>query len=84
MAAFLKENLLVVKYMINKIEPKILVDVLKEVLSSEAVDEQYVREFIRCQSITREHLSMDKIAFMNQYGSKKAKTITVDEKLKML
>ena len=84
MLAFLKVNILVVKYIINQITKEELEGVLKEVLSNEEVEEKYVRDFLNCSTIdkycSRQH--MDKMLLIYQYGSKTAKKIAVDEKLK--
>ena len=60
--------------------------VLKEVLSKEDVEEQYVRDYLNYSGIDKDSdlLSMDRILFIYQYGSKKAKKIAVDEKLKII
>jgi hypothetical protein len=84
--SFLKINILAIKY----IPPSITVskeeldDVLRHVLSQDDVDEQYIRDFITCTDIERNYheMAIDKLMFVYQYGSKKAKKITVDEKLK--
>ena len=57
-----------------------------QVLSKEDVDEKYVRDFLNCSMIDRNssNIQMDKILFIYKYGSKKAKKIAVDEKLKMI
>ncbi|MFR1076491.1 MAG: hypothetical protein ACLSEL_08195, partial [Romboutsia timonensis] len=63
-----------------------LEEVLKEVLSDENVNEKYVRDFLSCSMIDRKDkkFEIDKILFTYKYGSKKAKKIAVDEKLKMI
>ena len=63
-----------------------LEELLKEVLSSEDVDEKYVRDFLSCSMIDRnsKNFEIDKILFTYKYGSNKAKKIAVDEKLKMI
>ena len=68
---------------INNIDIK---EVLKEVLSKEDVDEKYVRDFLHCSIIDRNSdiVQMDKIMFIHKYGSKKAKKVAVDERLKMI
>ena len=87
---FLKANILVSKYITNKIPKEeleeVLTQALKETLSSEDVEEKYVRDFLNCSIIDRNSstISMDKILFIHKYGSKKAKKIAVDEKLKMM
>lgn len=83
---FLKVNILVIKYVVNKISKDELEEVLKQVLSSEDVEEKYVRDFLNCSTIDKANdtITMDKIMFIYKYGSKKAKRIAVDEKLKMI
>ena len=83
---FLKENILVVKYVYKEIEIEEIEKVLKEVISKEDVEEKYIRDFLSCSIIDRnsEAIPIDKIMFIYKYGSKKAKKIAVDEKLKMI
>ena len=68
---------------INKVDVK---EILKEVLSNEDVKEKYVRDFLNCSMIDKNSdiVQMDKIMFIYKYGSKKAKKIAVDERLKMI
>jgi hypothetical protein len=59
--------------------------VLKEVLSTEDVDEKYIRDFLNYSTIENSAImQMDKLLLIQNYGSKKAKKIAVDEKLKMI
>ena len=83
---FLKVNILVIKYVTKEIDKEDLEDVLKEVLNRENIEEKYVRDFLNCSIIDRnsEFIQMDKIMFIYKYGSKKAKKIAVDERLKMI
>ena len=87
---FLKVNILVIRYitrsMLNEISHEELEEIFKEVLSKDDVDEKYVRDFLNCSIIDRnsEIIDIDKIMFIYKYGSKKAKGIAVDEKLKMM
>ena len=87
---FLKINILVIKHIPRDIQKEInledLQEIIKEVLSSENVKEKYVRDFLNCTVIDRnsETFPMDKILFIYKYGSKKAKKIAVDEKLKIM
>ena len=61
-----------------------LEEVLKEALSNEDVEEKYVRDFLNTTiDKNSDNMPMDKLMFIYQYGSKKAKKIAVDEKLKM-
>ena len=82
----LKVNILVIKYVSNKISKDELEEVLKEVLQNEDIEEKYVRDFLSCSMIDRNsnNFEIDKILFIYKYGSKKAKKIAVDEKLKMI
>ena len=86
MKAFLKANVLVIKYIVRKIEKDDVIEVLKEVLSKDDVDEKYVRDFLKCSSIDKDSdkIDLDKILFIYKYGSKKAKKIAVDEKLRII
>ena len=61
-------------------------EALKEVLSKDDVDEKYVRDFLKCSCIDRDSdkIDLDKILFIYKYGSKKAKKIAVDEKLRTI
>ena len=58
-------------------------DLLREVISQETVDETYIRNFINCHAFDKngDVCPMNKLQFIYDYGSKKAKQITVDEKL---
>ena len=49
----------------------------------ENVSEKYIRDLLNCSVIEvgSEKIDIDKINFIYKYGSKKAKKITVDEKL---
>ena len=88
--SFLKVNILVIRYitksMLNEISEEELKDMLREVLSKDDVEEKYVRDFLNCSVIDKdsEVIAIDKIMFIYKYGSKKAKRIAVDEKLKMM
>ena len=86
MLAFLKINILVIKYISREISEYELEKILKQVLSNEDVEEKYVRDFLNCNIIDRnsENFKIDKIMFIYKYGSKTAKKIAVDEKLKMI
>ena len=60
-----------------------IICILKEVVSDENVSEKYIRDLLNCSVIEvgSEKIDIDKINFIYKYGSKKAKKITVDEKL---
>ena len=55
-------------------------------MSNEAVEEQYVRDFLNCSTIDKHSdiIPIDKLMFIYKHGSKKAKKIAVDEKLKLI
>ena len=86
---FFKENILVIKYIsksvLKEIPKEEIKEALKEVLSKDDIEEKYVRDFINYNSIDyNEIMPNDKIIFIYKNGSKKAKKIAVDEKLKMI
>lgn len=72
--------------MLNEISQDEIKEILIEVLSKDDVEEKYVRDFLNCGLIGKESdvIAIDKIMFIYKYGSKKAKRIAVDEKLKMM
>ena len=72
--------------MLNEISQDEINGILIEVLSKDDVEEKYVRDFLNCSIIDKESdvIAIDKIMFIYKYGSKKAKKIAVDEKLKMI
>jgi hypothetical protein len=77
-------NFLVIKYIKREITRADFEEVLKEVLSTEDVEEKYVRDFINYNTIDQFDMRpLDKILLIHAYGSRKAKKITVDEKLKI-
>lgn len=86
MLEFLKFNILVIKYISKDISRDELEEILKQVLSKEDVEEKYIRDFLNCSTIDRNSsiMTIDKMMFIYKYGSKKAKKIAVDEKLKMI
>ena len=55
-------------------------------ITKEEVEEKYVRDFLNCSMIDRnsKNFEIDKIMLIYKYGSKKARKIAVDEKLKMI
>ncbi|MDU2197089.1 MAG: hypothetical protein E7E21_01540, partial [Peptostreptococcaceae bacterium] len=87
---FIKVNILVIKYIEREVSNIItkdeLEELLKEIISKEDVSEKYIRDFLNCSTIDRESniFKIDKIMFIYKYGSKKAKRISVDEKLKII
>ena len=84
---FLKINILVIRYLPRNrlVSNDDLKRVLKETLSRDDVPEKYVRDFIDCRRIETDYgwSPVDKLLFVYRYGSRKAKQITVDEKLKI-
>ena len=81
MLSFFALNPMVMKYVpkdciISRDELK---EVLRRVLSQDDVSEPYVRAFINCSALDMS--PVDKVLFVDQWGSAKAKKITVDEKL---
>jgi len=80
----LKGNPLTMKYFNNTLLIDKVEEIFKEVMGIEEVEEQYIRNFINSESIgiKQGNISMDKILFIYKYGSKKAKKIAVDEKLR--
>ena len=72
--------------MLKEISQDELKEILREVLSKDDVEEKYVRDFLNCSVIDKESdvIAIDKIMFIYKYGSKKAKRIAVDEKLKIM
>lgn len=78
---YLSRNVLVSKYMPQGISltPDDWRDTFKAVLAQDDVDETYVRDFITCTAVGLS--PADRVLLVDQYGSKKAKRITVDEKL---
>jgi len=61
-----------------------LINVLKEVLSKEDVDDTYVRNFLSYTTIDHSYIKeIDKLLLIYRFGSRKAKKIAVDEKLSM-
>ena len=51
-----------------------------------ANEEKYIRDFLNCSVIDRnsDAIKLDKVIFIYKYGSKMAKKIAMDEKLKMM
>ena len=54
--------------------------------TKEDVEEKYIRDFLNCSVIDRnsDAIKLDKVIFIYKYGSKMAKKIAMDEKLKMM
>ena len=70
------ENIKVVKYVYDSIDVDFVVNVAIEKVKEEEIDEKYIKDFLEL-----EILEMDKINFIREYGSKKAKMLLVDYKL---
>ncbi|MGL4772691.1 MAG: DUF4116 domain-containing protein [Clostridium sp.] len=73
---FIMGNLKVVKYIYESIDVELVVEVLMEKIAQEDIDGNYIKEFL-----SLEILEMDKINFIKEYGSKKAKRELVKYKL---
>ena len=73
---FISDNIKVVKYVYELIDPELVVEVLMEKLEKDNMTEEYMKDFIEL-----EILEMDKIRFIYEYGSKKTKIMLVDYKL---
>ena len=72
--------------MLKEIPKEEIKEALKEVLSKDDIEEKYIRDFLNCNliSVDSEYIPIDKMMFIYEYGSKKAKKIAVDEKLKII
>ncbi|PHV71024.1 hypothetical protein CS063_06725 [Sporanaerobium hydrogeniformans] len=81
---FLGVNSLVIKYIEKDITQEEVEEVLKEVVAQEDVSDKYIRDFLNCRTMDRVLSHRDKMLFIDRYGSKKAKKIAVDEKLKRI
>lgn len=84
---FLSLNILVIRYLPREklVTDEELKDVLRRTLSRDDVPEQYVRDFITCNRIETDYdwRQVDKLRIIHEYGSRRAKRIAVDEKLKI-
>lgn len=76
--SFIYENINVVKYIYGSIEVDLVVEVLQEKIKDEEIEKKYIVDFLEL-----EILEMDKINFIREYGSKRAKKLLVDYKLSM-
>ncbi|MDC4426973.1 hypothetical protein NQ663_20880, partial [Acinetobacter baumannii] len=72
----ISENINIVKYVYDSIDVENVVDILIDKVKTNKVDEKYINVFLEL-----EILEMDKINFIREYGSKKAKILLVDYKL---
>ena len=76
MKLFIKDNINVVKYIYESIDPELVVEVLIEKLNEGDMTRQYMMDFLDL-----EILEMDKISFIKEYGDKETKKLLVDCKL---
>lgn len=73
---FIGDNINIVKYVYDSIDIDTIVDIIKDKICKDDIDDKYMRDFLEL-----EVLEMDKIGLVKEYGSKKAKMILVDYKL---
>lgn len=73
---FISENINVVKYIYESIDIDIVVEVLINKVKDDNIEKKYMKNFLDL-----EILEMNKINFVREYGSKKAKKLLVDYKL---
>ena len=83
---FLAINFLVIKFVMKEISTDELQQVLQKELAKETVEEKYVRDFLNYSTIDKKSpiMAIDRLRLLDQYGSRTAKRIAVDEKLKLL
>ena len=72
----ISDNIKVVKYVYDSIDADFVVNVAIEKVKEELINEKYIKDFLEL-----EILEMDKVNFIREYGSKKAKVLLVDYKL---
>ena len=79
-------NFLVIKFVMKEISTDELQQVLQKELAKETVEEKYVRDFLNYSTIDKKSpiMAIDRLLLIDQYGSRTAKRIAVDEKLKLL
>lgn len=70
------DNIKIVKYVYDSIDVDFVVNVVIEKVKEDLIDESYIKDFLEL-----EILEMDKVNFIREYGSKKAKILLVDYKL---
>lgn len=70
---FIGDNINIVKYLYESIEPELVVEVLVEKLEKDDIDEEYMKDFLDL-----EVLEMDKGKLVWEFGSKRAKKLVVD------
>ncbi|MGL4798600.1 MAG: hypothetical protein ACRCWY_04235 [Cellulosilyticaceae bacterium] len=82
---FLKVNSLVIKYVAQQLTKEEVEEALIEVIKQEQVEEKYIRDLLNCKTLDVKSsiMPIDKMQLIYQYGSKQAKKIAVDERLKM-
>jgi hypothetical protein len=73
---FIGENINVVKYIYESVDVDLVVEIVREKIKEESIDKKYIEDFLEL-----EILEMDKINFVSEYGSKRAKKLLVDYKL---
>ncbi len=76
MKLFIEDNINVVKYLYESIDPELVVDVLIEKLDKGEMTREYMKNFLDL-----EILEMDKVSFIREYGDKETKKLLVDCKL---
>ena len=76
--ALLKGNLKILKYIYDDVEENLIEEVLIEKMSCEEPDKTYIKDFLNL-----EVLVMNKLAFINEYGSKKVKQSVMDYTLSL-
>ena len=83
---FIAINFLVIKYVLKEISVDELQQVLQLQLAQETVGEKYVRDFLTYRTIDKQSpfMAIDRLRLIDEHGSRTAKRIAVDEKLKLL
>ena len=66
------------------IPEKDILQLLQHIVAQEDVPEKYIRNFMNCRSLNQIYhwTPVDKLHLVYQYGSKRAKRIAVDERLR--
>lgn len=72
----IEDNVRVIKYVGHLVSQDRVEEVLRRKLGEEDVDSRFVVDFIECDA-----LKLDKVRFIKNHGSRKAKTVLVDYKL---
>lgn len=73
---FIRDNIKVIKYVYDSIEPEFVVDILIDKIKKDDFSEEYMKAFLDL-----ELLQMDKVKFIWEYGNKRIKKLLVDYKL---